>query len=263
MSTVRRSLTSMMLDPFPFKVEEFADWYRELGNLKIFWAKPLKELKILMGEDSHLIKVEWNVRRGVKRGIICIAKALDEALKEIKRFKGKGVSLIMLVPEDQAVEDVVKRIASARSILYFWDVNAKTLTPNMEVNVVALRDWNEGDEFKSVQRRSWGFYIPPVKGKHIVLLATFKGKVVGLTYLNLKTFNLDFGIHVVKEFWRRRIGTRLLSESLKLAREHGGRLVSVVRVLRSVRWTSSDRRALGFYRANMPKLRFSVMRLKL
>ncbi len=42
---------------------------------------------------------------------------------------------------------------------------------------------------------------------------------------------MDYGIHVARPFWRRRIGTRLLVEAAGLARRLGKRYLSVVRVL--------------------------------
>jgi len=56
---------------------------------------------------------------------------------------------------------------------------------------------------------------------------------VGATYLNPRSFNMDYGVHVAREFWGRRTGTRLLKEALDVARSEGAELLSVVRVLRS------------------------------
>jgi len=84
---------------------------------------------------------------------------------------------------------------------------------------------------------------------------------VGATYLNPSSFNMDYGVHVAREFWRRRIGTRLLKEALDVARSEGAELLSVVRMLRSKAGTSSDRRAIAFYSANHPVLRLDVYRL--
>jgi len=85
---------------------------------------------------------------------------------------------------------------------------------------------------------------------------------VAMAYLNIHNFNIDYGVHVIKSHWRRRIGTRLLAELLKLARTMGSPALSVVRVFRSKRGTSSDIRAVRFYRANGPSKRMSVYRLR-
>jgi len=85
--------------------------------------------------------------------------------------------------------------------------------------------------------------------------------LVGMVYLNIHNFNIDYGIHVIKSHWRKRIGTRLLVELLKLAKTMGSPTLSIVRVFRSKKGTSSDIRALKFYRANNPSIRMSVYRL--
>ncbi len=79
-----------------------------------------------------------------------------------------------------------------------------------------LEDWGENEEalFKTVMRRSWGFYRPPRPEDHLVLLARLGSEPVALTYLNKHNFNLDYEVHVVRELWRRRIGTRVVKEAL-------------------------------------------------
>jgi len=79
--------------------------------------------------------------------------------------------------------------------------------------------------------------------------------------LNIRNFNIDYGIHVIKSYWRSRIGTALLAETLKLARSMNATGISVVRVFRSVGGASSDMRAVKFYRANNPSTKMSVYRL--
>ena len=79
------------------------------------------------------------------------------------------------------------------------------------------------------------------------------GKPVGSAYYNPASSNIDYGVHVSKHYWRRRIDTRLLVETARLAKSLGRRWVSVVRVVQGTRPTLSDRRAITFYRANNPQ----------
>ena len=155
--------------------------------------------------------------------------------------------------------------AEAQSVVYFWDLSRlRLLEPNGDVEVEVLKDWGEAEEreFEAVMRRSWGFYRAPRRGDHLVVLARLEGTAVGLTYLNRRNYNLDYGVHVVREYWRRRIGTRVLSEALSVARELGAHYVSVVRVYRKVGGTAADRRASSFYRANGPRWRYVVYRVR-
>jgi len=66
---------------------------------------------------------------------------------------------------------------------------------------------------------------------------------------------------VARSLWRNRIGTRILRETLDLGKKLGAKHTSVVRVLRSLRISSSDKRAISFYRSNNPYLRLNVYRL--
>ena len=80
--------------------------------------------------------------------------------------------------------------------------------------------------------------------------------------MNVNNFNIDYGIHIIRPYWRRRIGTALLAEILRLAKSMGALRISVVRVFRSVKGTSSDMGAVEFYRANNPCVKMSVYRIK-
>ena len=93
-----------------------------------------------------------------------------------------------------------------------------------------------------------------------MFLARLSSEPVEAAYLNPVSINIDYGVHVRRSYWRKRIGTRLLSEILGYARSTGRRVVSVVRVLRSRRSTATDRRAIGFYGVNNPLHRLNVYR---
>ena len=109
---------------------------------------------------------------------------------------------------------------------------------------------------------SWGFFTPPRKGDHVIILAYLRGVPVGMAYLDRWNFNIDYGIHVLRNYWRMRIGTAILRKVLEISKELGAKQVSVVRVLRTPSGSPSDKRAALFYRVNNPYLRFNVCRLK-
>jgi GNAT superfamily N-acetyltransferase len=243
--------------------EGFAKWYAELCKLKVFWAKPMQRISLLSKEDNLcLVGVKWIVRGRIRDAVLAIAGTQHEASKMVERLKGYGASAkILMVPEGSYMD---LSLVDARSVLYFWDVGAKTLEPSGDVEIKVCREWSESDleKFKSIHKQSWGFFVPPRGGDHAILIASLGCSPVGMAYLNIRNFNIDYGIHVIKPCWRRRIGTALLAEALRLAGSMGASRVSVVRVFRSIRGTSSDARAVGFYRANNPFLKASVYRIK-
>ncbi|MGC8935730.1 MAG: GNAT family N-acetyltransferase, partial [Thermoproteota archaeon] len=169
---------------------------------------------------------------------------------------------LAVIPED--FSSMLFQFTDAKSVLYFWDVNSKVLEGNSKVKIVNLFEWNEAylNTFRKIHKESWGFFIPPREDDHVVILAYLGSTPVGMAYFNKNNFNIDYGVHVVRELWRNRIGTRILEEALRVAKQMNASYISVVRVLRSTRIFSADRRALSFYKANQPSLRLSVCRVK-
>jgi len=252
----------MTLCNLPMDFQTFKKWYKELGKLKIFWAKPLAELKLVSEDDKNCVmEISWLVRRKVQRAAMLLTINPSEVFEKF-RSKYKNSVKLVVIPED--FSSILFRLIDARSILYFWNVNSKLLEGNNEVKTVKLFEWNEDDLniFKRIHKSSWGFFIPPRENDHIVILAYLNSIPVGMAYLNKNNFNIDYGIHVVKYFWRNRIGTRILIEALELAKKLNASYMSVVRVLRSTRIFSADRRALEFYKANNPFLRLNICRIK-
>ena len=80
-----------------------------------------------------------------------------------------------------------------------------------------------------------------------------------MTYLNKLNFNINYGVHVLHSYWRMRIGTAILRKALEISKDMGARYVSVVRTLRTLCSSSSDRRAILFYRANRSCLRLNII----
>jgi len=242
--------------------EDFIKWYIELGKLKICWAKPVSDVELLREEeDIYIIRIRWIIRRRTKEAILAIIRNCNGVIEIIKRLSKYGnLTRILIIPEDSLID---LNTVNARSILYFWSTNANILRPNREVKLKVYYEWNENELsiFRNVQKQSWGFFIPPRTYDHIVVLGFLNDKPVAVAYLNIHNFNIDYGIHVIKSHWRKRIGTRLLAELLRLAKSMNSDTLSVVRVFRSLKGTSSDYRAREFYRANDPLVRMSVFRL--
>ena len=244
-------------------VEDFVSWYIELGKLMIFWAKRVKDIWLVDEIDGvFTIGVDWLIRRRIRKAVIAIAEEADRVERALTILhEYEDLTRILIIPEDYPLGlDAV----DARGILYFWDVNSRILKPNTDVRIEILESWNNGyiKVFEGIHRESWGFFIPPRIGDHLVFLGYLNDKPVGLAYLNINNFNIDYGIHVSRKYWRMRIGTRLLSEILRTSGERGSKYVSVVRIYRSLKGTSGDKRAVKFYRANNPSVRMSVYRLK-
>jgi GNAT superfamily N-acetyltransferase len=250
----------MLFDLMGF--QGFAKWYAELGKLRIFWAKPVKSINLLVKEGNlYFVGVEWIVRSKIRDAIICIAKTQYEIPKIIRLLRDYGDSVKILIISEESPIDL--SLVNARSILYFWNVDVKTLEPNRHTRMKVYSEWGDDElrMFMKIHKESWSFFIPPRQGDHIVLVAFLNDSPVGMTYLNIHNFNIDYGIHVIKSYWRSRIGTALLAETLKLARSMNATSISVVRVFRSVKGASSDMRAVKFYSANNPLTKMSVYRL--
>jgi GNAT superfamily N-acetyltransferase len=250
----------MLFDFMTFK--EYVKWYTELGKLKIFWAKPVGSISLLSKEDSlYLVSVKWIVRSKIKEAILAIAKTVDEVSKAIDSLKGYGsLTKILMIPEETPIN---LSLMNARSALYLWDVKRRTLDPNKDVRMKTFYEWSENDveTFRRIHKESWGFFIPPRRGDHMVLVALLNDSPVGMAYLNIHNFNIDYGVHIIKSYRRKRIGTALLAKILELAKSMGASNISVVRVFRNVKGASTDIRATEFYKANNPSIKMSIYRL--
>jgi len=242
--------------------KEFAEWYRELGKLRIFWAKSVASISLVgLDDEAAIVGVKWLVRRRVVDAslVVCRSPAPRDLPALLSRVGGSAV--ILVVPRGTLIDT---SLVDAKSVLYFWGSSAEVLEPNREVEVKVYREWSSEDlaAFERVHRQSWGFFVPPRPADHLVIAGFLGGEPVAEAYLNARNFNVDYGVHVAKPYWRRRIGTRILAEILSLARGLGAKRVSVVRVFRSARGTTSDLRAASFYEANRPSLSLEVYRLK-
>ncbi len=232
----------------PLTPEEFMEWLKEAGKTKTFWTKPIIDIYLEEMGDRLSFRVVW-VSRGGREARIIISPG------QVGIDAESGPTTILILPSDAPPPR-----HDQRSCIYIWRIPARTLEPNEEVKVDRISSWESDEIFREVQRRSWGFYVPPRMGDHLVLLASLSGRPVGLTYLNVRNFNLDYGIHVVRDHWRRRIGTRLLAEAMGLAGEMGAKYLTVFRWLRR-RLDSRDERAMSFYEANRPGWSYMAYRV--
>ncbi len=222
----------------PWKgVDEFLKWYEGIAQLKVSWAKPLIKLRASESKGGFVIRGERLYRRKPQPVTLFVCDCVPEP-------EGGRVN-IYIGPRDLKCR--------RKSVIFFYSTDDGFLEPNLSVEVRQVEDL---ELVREVQMSSWGFYIPPPPGR--VTLLALDERPVGCVYINPKNGNLDYGVHVIKERWRQRIGTRLLVESAKFLKERGLDLMSVVRVLG--RW--SDRRALSFYRANKPMVELTACELE-
>lgn len=251
--------------PLPMEVGEFLNWYRAAGPLKVFWLKPVERVEVVESSAELLaLRVRWRIRRRKGRDAMIIASwRLEDPYSLLGRLGvelGGDWRLILVLPEGAGRPQGV----DAEGILYFWDLSRlKLLEPCWEVEVGVYEELGREvlEALKAVHKASWGFHVPPRLGDHVVLVAWAEDRPVGCAYLNRWNYNLDYGVHVAREYWRRRVGTRLLWEAARLAMRLGARRISVVRVFRRRGGASSDRRAVAFYRANRPSCTLRVYRV--
>jgi len=134
-----------------------------------------------------------------------------------------------------------------RSVLIMWNINSQIPKEgNKEIKTI-VNDPNCKSLARRIMRESWGFYIPPNLKYHDVIIGLLNGEPVASTYINKLTGNLDFGVHVIRRFWRRRIGTKILEEARKILLSKGFREMYVVRVINLYKTSEPDIRALSFY----------------
>lgn len=113
---------------------------------------------------------------------------------------------------------------------------------------------------EEIQKDSWGFFKNPLEND-MILIAEKDGENAGMAYLNSINFNVDYGVHVKKNFWRMGVGKAIMDTALGCARKESP-FLSVIRVFRSLNGTSADRRAVAFYSACNPSLKLAVYSLK-
>ena len=243
----------------------FKKWYSELGKLRIFWAKPIEEIKLIEETNKYWVsRIKWKIRRGHKNAVMLVFRNNPYA-DMLKKINASKQNYILVACGERYRDYVVEHLetVSAESMLYVWctlDDFGKVKNVNMEIK--RLTWWTSDTEgiFRIIHRESWGFYIPPREKEHIVILASLNSIPVGMAYLNNHNSNIDYGVHVRRRYWRRGIGSAILRECIAASRDMGFKHVSVVRVFRKVGGRADDERASSFYEANNPKFRFRILR---
>jgi len=242
-------------------LECLTGWLRGLSVLGIFWAKRIRGVEVV-SRNPPTLTLRWQRSRRSTRAVLALCReALSECLDSLQGLgRGGGTDLLLVTGFELA-----RGLYDRWSKVFIYDVDGSFLEPNREVSVEVYGPMNVSDHIVSaveaVQMSSWGFYKPPPRGDYMLVARLAGGEPVGSAYYNPASSNIDYGIHVSKQYWRRRIGTRLLVEVARLAKSLGHRWVSVVRVIRGAKPTLSDRRAIAFYRANNPRQELNVYRL--
>ncbi len=226
--------------------EDFVKWFRFSGFLKIFWIKPLIRARWL---DKNILEVEWVSRRS--RGAIIFFEEYDFSIS-----KSDYDTIIITRSED------LRKHSDAEGILFIWlPGRHQVLEPNNEI-IIKIKTVNSAINIsRKIQKLSWGFYASPCEND-IIFIAYLHNEPVGCAYLNRMSHNIDYGIHVIRKMWRKRIGTRILSEILTYAKEKTWPFVTVIRVFRRLGGTKADRIAINFYLRNRPHYVWRVFRLK-
>jgi len=261
------ALLQARADPLFTTLTTYEAWRQEMGILRTFWASGEERLALLgVEEDGRLVAVARALRvpfherkrwggEGEGRGEvqdIALARpeegllaALLEAAEEL--FQAHGLSALGVsawAPQQWPLLEQIGLSPYKRSVLLGWDVARplpKAGHPDVVVRTAAP---DQRPLLRRIQAASWGFFISPDFDRQEVLVAWLGDEPVGSTYLNRATGNLDFGVHVVRERWRCRVGTALLEAGRQRCLAWGLSRMTVVRVLRALtRINPSDRQA--------------------
>ncbi len=254
-------------------LKAYETWRQGISILRTFWASSEERLALLgirgtggLVAVARALRVPFYERkswggqgdgRGEVQDVVLLRSeeeplaALLKAAEELFRAQGlRDFGVSAWVPEQWPLLERLGLSPYKRSVLLGWDVYRplpKEGNPRVEIRPAAPE---QRPLLRRIQQSSWGFFIPPDFARQEVLIAWLGGEPVGSLYLNRITGNLDFGVHVVRERWRRRVGTALLEAARGRCLAWGLPRMTVVRVLRALtRINPDDRRALDFYRA--------------
>ena len=236
-------------------------WLRGLGVLGIFWAKRIRRIEVVSLRPL-LLALEWQRSRRAKRAILALCyEAGPDCLGHLHGLAGDDRVDPLLITASQLPQGLYDKWSK----VFIYDVNGSFLEPNWEI-IVELYEPSSVDDTvtlaaETVQTSSWGFYKSPPRRDYMIIARLSNGEPVGSAYYNPVSSNVDYGIHVAKPYWRRRIGTRFLVEVARLAKSLGHQWISVVRVIRGTRPALADRRAIAFYQANKPRQELNIYRL--
>ncbi|MEM0369448.1 MAG: hypothetical protein QXT46_00440 [Pyrobaculum sp.] len=178
----------------PFAPDEFTLWYRQLGRIKLFWAKPVVELFILYRlVDGCVLKARWSSDKPkLEEVYITILKRVKK-LDFLLPLRG---TKILITPEE-----IEKSLYSKRGSLCIYQVTRPCASG------VYINKKLEGH--------------PDPAPDHIAISSGSDMKY--LLYLNTWSFNIDYLWLSQREYFQDAVLSAICE-----ARRLGGRYVSIV-----------------------------------
>ncbi len=250
----------------------YEGWHQAMGILRVFWASGGERLGLvgvyMDGEPVAVARVlrvpfyerkRWGEQareRGEIQDILLafpeehiLARLIEAAETLLQKHGITAFGVSSWIPEQWPLLERIGLRPYARSVLLGWATDRPLRKSGHPKVVVRPATSRERSLLRRIQESSWGFFIPPDFAQQEVLIAWIGDTPVGSVYLNRSTCNLDFGVHVVRERWRQRVGTALLEAARRRCLAWGAARMTVVRVLRALTHINpADRRAWCFYR---------------
>ncbi|HDM24034.1 hypothetical protein DRO02_04160 [archaeon] len=240
-------------------------WFREASHLRVFWARE--------GIDEKYMGITGNKQLV---GVFNFSKVRFYERKSWgsneKKYRMEIRELYFLKDEDTCIQSIVdfmhrtKEVFGvsswlyheelmktgldpyARSIVIAWDTKTDVKKYNRRVKVKATKEVFNLSVLKEIQHESWSFFMRPDPKRHVVLIAYLDDEAVGSAYLNVFSGNIDYGVHVKRDYWNQGIGSSILRKALEFYRRRNFKHMFVIRVLSPItRVGENDRRALSFY----------------
>ena len=259
-------------DPLLSDLRGYLRWMRRMSILKTFWCSDwnslgylglmdsgklvgvLRALKMKVIFHSHGAWIGLRERGEIqdiffsKWGVEYLREILPKAEKIFLKRGLRDFGISEWKPDAWRILEEYGFSPYARSVLITWNLRKeipKSGNRKVKIRIASRKDLKK---LRRIQLGSWGFFIPPSFKHHIILIAYLGDEAVGSAYLNKYTGNIDFGVHVMREFQRKRIGTAILHSARNLFKSLGFKKMYVVRVLRTLsKVNESDRIALSFY----------------
>ncbi|MEM1597145.1 MAG: hypothetical protein QXP31_06165 [Pyrobaculum sp.] len=177
----------------PYTPDEFSLWYKHLGRLRLFWAKPVVEMFPLYKlAEGCVLKIRWAAEKPR------LEEAYVAILRKVKRldfFPVRGVKIVITPGE------LDKGLVQQRGGIYIYSTSRPCATG------IYLEKVPEGH--------------PEPLNDHIVLASGVE-ELSYLLYLNKWNFNVDYLWLASPDFLDKAVESALCE-----ARRHGGRYVSV------------------------------------
>ncbi|MFN7106169.1 MAG: hypothetical protein ACK4M3_06280 [Pyrobaculum sp.] len=178
----------------PFHPDEFVTWYRHLGRLKLFWAKPVVELLPLYKlVDGCVLKARWSVEKPKLEEVYIVILRRVKKLDFLTSMRGVK---ILITPQQ-----LEKELYQLRGSIYIYST---------------ARPCAMGIHLTSIEGH------PPPGPDHVVISSGVENPTY-VTYLNRWNFNIDYmwaaTPHEV---------SKAIESAICEAQRHGGRFVTLV-----------------------------------